>query len=111
MADYRKEIKKLKKHRERYRPAMAMILRLYRTAKPSEFPIELIDHEKVLTILELIDVGYLAEDAFIIRRRFNSIASLRYGGAHPFTEGGEMFFYGNQNFIAKIVDAIRRRRC
>lgn len=110
MVDYKKEIQKLKKHRKRYRPAMSMLLDLYNNAKPSELPVELIDSEKVLILLELIDVGYLDEDALIIRRRFNSIASLRYDGAYPFTDSGDMFFRNNRTIITKIIDTIRGRR-
>jgi hypothetical protein len=108
-ADYKKEIKKMKKHRKLYRPAMSMLLDLYNRMKPSDLPVELIDHKSVLTILELIDIGYLDENALIVKKRFGSVTGLRYDGAYPFTDSGDDFYLKNTGIINSIIDKIKNR--
>ncbi len=110
MADYRKEMKKLRKHRRLYRPAMSRVLDLYNRVTPSDLPIELIDDRDILTILELIDVGYLDEEALVAKHRFGSVTGLRYNGAYPFTEEGTAFYRAHRTFISTILDTLRGRQ-
>src|SRR4030043_431251 len=59
--NYKKELNKLRKHRKRYRPVMAMLMNLHNNSNVSDFPMELIDKKEILIILELLDIGYLNE--------------------------------------------------
>lgn len=101
--DYKKELKKIGRGRKRYRPVMSMLARMHEGWKPSDPPVELIDREDVLVILELIDVGYLDTDALIVRTRFENVVSLKYAGGYPFTEGGETFMRESRNLFRRIA--------
>ncbi len=112
--DYKKELKKLQKHRRSYYPAVARIMDLYHNAVSAELPVELINDRDALIILELIDVGYLDEDALVIRRRFDDIVGLLYTGGYPLTENGETFLQREgrtlKGRIRGLINALRSRR-
>jgi len=110
MVDYKKEIRKLKKHRRLYRPAMARMLDLYNSVKPAELPVELIDDGDILTILELIDVGYLDESALVATRRFGTVTGLSFQGGHPFTGSGKAFYFKDRTIVHRVIDTLRGRR-
>ncbi len=90
--DYTRELNKMKKHHRLYHPAMARMMELYREMKHTDPSAEISDFDEMIIILELIDIGYLDEDAFIVTRRFNDITGLMYNGRYPFTEAGENIF-------------------
>ncbi|MBN2160773.1 MAG: hypothetical protein JW807_15400 [Spirochaetes bacterium] len=106
--DYKKELKKIGKGRKRYRPVLTMLARMHERWLPSDEPVELINREDVLVILELIDIGYLDTDALIVRTRFEDVVSLKYTGGYPFTDGGDEFIRRNRNFFEKVADRFRR---
>jgi hypothetical protein len=107
--DYKKELKKMARSRRRYRPVMRRLLELGSGAAGTDFPMNLIDDRDVLVILELIDVGYLDENALRARRRFGEITALVYTGDYPFTEGGEYFYKGHgAAFMERIINTFRR---
>ncbi len=111
--DYKKEIKKLQKHRRGYYPAVTRLMDLYHAAAASDLPVELINDSDVLIILELIDVGYLDEDVLVIKRRYNDITGLLYTGGYPLTENGELFYQKERRTlkgrIANLVNRFRGR--
>ena len=88
---------------------MSMILNLYNHSKPADFPVELIDTKEILIMLELLDIGYLNENAMIIKRRFDDITSLKYTGKYPFTDGGDFFFQQNRGNIKRKINAVFRK--
>lgn len=90
--DYKHELKKMKKHRRLYHPAMKRMLALHRKMRDSSRNADISDFDEMIIVLELITVGYLDEDAFIISRRFGDITGLAYKGMYPFTEAGERMF-------------------
>lgn len=106
--NYKKELNKLRKHRKQYHPIMTMLMNLYNHSKPSDFPVELIDKKEILIILELLDIGYLDENAMIIKRRFDDITSLKYTGEYPFTDGGDFFFQQNRGNIKRMINIFRK---
>ncbi len=114
MMEYKKELKKLQKHRRRYYPAACRLMDLYHNAASSELPVELIDDSDALIILELIDVGYLDEDALVVKRRFDSITGLLYTGGYPLTDSGEVFYQRERRTlrgrIGALVNAFRSSR-
>ena len=107
--DYKRELNKMKKHRRLYHPALRRMMALYKGTSRPEFPVEISDFNEMIIILELIDVGYLDEEAFIITRRFGDITGLAYTGDYPFTESGESIYAagGPGSTLRAIFNAIR----
>jgi hypothetical protein len=103
--DYKKEIKALRKHRKSYYPALSRLMDLYDRWGPGDHPRELINDADALIFLELIDIGYLDENALIIKRRFDDIVGLVYGGDYPLTEGGEKFYKKERRTLTgRLID-------
>ncbi len=61
--NYRREMKKMRKHRKRYHPVMAGLMELY-TSRTIAFPVKITDIGKMAIILELLDIGYLDDRSF-----------------------------------------------
>ena len=110
--EYKKELKRLNRHRRGYYPAVSRLMDLYHGAY--DLPVELINDRDALILLELIDVGYLDEEALIIKRRFDDIVGLRYNGAYPLTESGERFYEKERRSLKGrlrgFLDLIRKGR-
>ncbi len=111
--DYKKEIRALQKHRRNYYPALSRLMDLHHHGGPGDLPKELINDVEALILLELIDIGYLDENALIIRRRFDDIVGLVYNGDYPLTESGEKFFDSERHTLkarlADLAGMLRRR--
>jgi len=86
--DYKKEMKKLMKRREAYYPAFEYLLDIYNRRGEFRFPVSIDSAEQVALVLELIDIGYLDKDAFIIKKTRNNVDALYYNGEYPLTEQG-----------------------
>ncbi|HPR38512.1 MAG TPA: hypothetical protein P5120_12880 [Spirochaetota bacterium] len=86
--DYKKEMKKLMKRREAYYPAFEYLLDIYNRRGEFRFPVSIDSAEQVALVLELIDIGYLDKDAFIIKKTRNNVDALYYNGGYPLTEQG-----------------------
>jgi hypothetical protein len=112
--DYKRELKKLQKRRRAYYPAVTRLMDLYHAPGSSVLPVELIHDRDALTILELIDVGYLDGDVLVIKRRFDDIVGLLYIGGYPLTESGEKFLRREgrtlKGRIRTLLDGFRKRR-
>ncbi|MBN2080104.1 MAG: hypothetical protein JW838_14140 [Spirochaetes bacterium] len=89
--DYAKELKRLGKRRKSYIPVLASILEMRNVTAAANLPLELIDRDDALTILELMDIDYLDPEAFTARRRFGDIVSLLYNGGPPLSDRGLAF--------------------
>ncbi len=112
--DYKKELKKLRKRRRAYYPAVTRLMDLYRASGSSALPVELIHDRDALTVLELIDVGYLDGDVLVVKRRFDDIVGLLYIGGYPLTESGEEFLRREGRTLAgrirTLLGRFRKRR-
>lgn len=86
LMDYKKEMKILEQGRERYFPVMAALMDMKPAGDGS--PVQIDDPGMMRIVLELLDIGYLDSDAFIISKKFNEIRGLYFRGGNPLTEKG-----------------------
>ena len=86
--DYKAEIKKMKENRKKYFPLIEMLLYVERTTEKDNLPLEMTDVSQIATVLELIDIGYIDKNSFIIKRDRRDITGLFYRGGYPLTEAG-----------------------
>lgn len=84
--DYKKEMRKLEEGRERYFPVIGQLLDMRNTEGSN--PLAIDNPEMMRIVLELIDIGYLDDDAFIIDKKFNEIRRLYFKGGHVLTKSG-----------------------
>jgi hypothetical protein len=85
----RKEIEKMKSHRAAYFPAMENLLQLHRDLPRNAFPIKFSEMDEMVTILELLDIGYLEKNSFNISESFGNVNSLSFTGSYPLSSAGE----------------------
>lgn len=90
--DYRLEMKKMKKRREAYFPVFDYLLGIYNRRGEFSFPVRIEDAERIALTLELIDIGYLEKESFIIKKSRDVITALYFNGAYPLTEQGLLAF-------------------
>jgi len=86
--NYKKEMKKLMKRREAYYPAFEYLLDVYNRRGEFNFPLRIDDAARIALVLELIDIGYLDKDAFIVKKTRNNIDAVYLNGGYPLTEQG-----------------------
>ena len=58
-----------------------------RTGK-KDLPIEMTGASQIALVMELMDIGYLNKDSFIINRNRRDITGLFYRGGNPLTQPG-----------------------
>lgn len=68
-----------------------MLLDMHHSLNDAESPVSITDYNDMLIILELMDIGYVDVNAFVIKRKFEDITGLVYKGKFPLTEKGELF--------------------
>jgi len=86
--NYKSEIKKMKEHRKTYFPLMEMLLYVERKTKKEDLPLEMTDVSQIALVMELIDIGYINKNSFIIQRERRDITGLFYNGDYPLTDAG-----------------------
>ena len=86
--DYKSEIKKMKENREKYFPLIEILLYVERKTNKEDLPIEMTDVNHIALVMELIDIGYVDRNSFIIKRNRRDITGLFYKGGFPLTEHG-----------------------
>ena len=86
--NYKSEIKKMKENREKYFPLMEILLYVERNTKQEDLPIEMTDVNQIALVIELIDIGYINKNSFIIKRDRRDITGLFYTGGYPLTDAG-----------------------
>ena len=91
--NYKNELKKYKKHRKKFFPVAAKLLDMHTSLHDDDFPVTIADTNVMLVMLELLDIGYLDPNAFIIKKKFESIAGLNYNGKYPLTKKGDVFLH------------------
>ncbi|MFC1669254.1 hypothetical protein ACFL20_02610 [Spirochaetota bacterium] len=98
--NYKDELRKISKHRERYFPVMLSLLRTHDNFTDNNSPVPISKAEEMAIILELIDIGYINIDAFIIKREFEDVTGIIYNGENPLTNEGYTVFRQRQ-FVKK----------
>ena len=86
--DYKSEINKMKGNRKKYFPLIELLLYVERKTNEEELPIEMTDVNHIALVLELIDIGYLDKNSFIINKNRRDIKGLFYKGGYPLTDAG-----------------------
>lgn len=97
-------MRKLEAGRERYFPVMAALMDMKMPGDGSPARIE--EPSMMRIVLELIDIGYLDQDAFVIKKKFSEIRGLYFRGGNPFTGKGWAEF--NRNYRIRR-NGMRRR--
>jgi len=101
--DYKKEMKRLEKGREKYFPVMDALMDM---KLPGDGPSQITDPEMMRVVLELLDIGYLDPDAFVVNKKFSEIRGLFFRGGNPITAEGWKEY--KRNYITKRT-GLRRR--
>lgn len=86
--NYKKEMKKMMQRREEYFPAFEFLLGLYNRRSEYTFPVLIEDVRLIALIIELMDIGYLDRDSFMVKKRGGDVDALYYNGGYPLTEKG-----------------------
>ncbi len=85
---YKAQMHDLKKNREQYFPLMEVLLYAENRIDKNDPPVEIRDISQIALIMELIDIGYLDKDTFIINKNRRDITGMFYKGDYPLTEAG-----------------------
>ncbi len=86
--DYKNEIKKMIKRRDEYFPLFDYLLGIYNNRGEYDFPLRIDGAARIALTLELIDIGYLDTESFIIKKNRGVIEALYFKGEYPLTEKG-----------------------
>ncbi len=86
--DYKSKINEMKNNREKYFPLIETLLYVEKKTDKSELPIEMTDPGQMALLMELIDLGYVDKNAFIINKNRRDITGLFYRGGYPLTSEG-----------------------
>lgn len=87
--NFRTELKKLQKHREKYYPVLCTLASLHSDAAAG--PLDLTNHADVILVLEMLDTEYLRHEAFVVRSRFGTISQVQLVGPDPLSVKGKEF--------------------
>jgi hypothetical protein len=101
--DYKKEMTAMKRHRTSYAPTLKAMERRYRGTPAENLPLNLTDEVDITVILELLDIGYLDPDAFVVTKKFGHIERVSYIGQDPLADRGRALLRDSE-----IVKARRR---
>jgi len=86
--NYKSKINEMKQNREKYFPLIEMLLYVERKTGKDDLPIEMTDISQIAVVMELIDLGYIDKEAFIIKKHRRDITGLFYNGGYPLTDAG-----------------------
>lgn len=85
---YKSMMNEMKENREKYFPLIETLLYVEKKTERKDLPIEMTDVSQIALVMELIDLGYLNRDAFIIKKSRKDITGLFYKGGYPLTNAG-----------------------
>lgn len=85
---YKSQMNELKDNRDKYFPLIELLLYVEKKTDPNELPIEMSDISQIALVMELIDIGYLNKDSFVIEKQRRDITGLFFNGGYPLTEAG-----------------------
>ena len=91
MTNYKKEINKMKKHRGKYPPAIQEVLSNHTDIQKTGVSAEISSSPNIFVILELIDIGMLAPEAFTVSMDRSSIKAVFQNKLYPLTSLGYNF--------------------
>ena len=86
--NYKSELKKMKENRKKYFPLIEVLLYVERNTKKDDLPLEMTDISQIALVMELIDIGYINKNSFIIKKDRSDIKGLFYNGGYPLTDAG-----------------------
>jgi hypothetical protein len=86
--NYKDELRKMKKHRDKYFPVMKNLLMLHDEIKENPGQYEFTDFNEMIIILELLDLGYLNKETFIVVKFLDDVTRILYNGRYPLTAAG-----------------------
>ena len=75
-------------HRQKYFPLIDSLLYVESKTPASELPLEMTGVDRIALLLELIDIGYINPDSFIIKKNRGDIKGLFYRGGGILTSEG-----------------------
>ncbi len=101
--DYKQEINRMKKHREKFLPALNEVLANHMDIRRSGTPAEISESPYIFIILELIDIEMLDPEAFVVTMQRSSIETVYQNGLYPLTAAGESFMQENFNAKKKML--------
>jgi len=90
---YKSKINELKVNREKYFPVIEMLLYAENSIDKENLPIGITDVSHIGTVMELIDLGYVNVDSFIINKHRRDITGLFYRGGYPLTDAGMKVYH------------------
>jgi hypothetical protein len=82
------KMKELKENREKYFPLIEMLLYIENKTEKKDLPIQMTDISQMALVMELIDIGYVDKNSFIIKKNRGDVTGLFYKGGYPLTEAG-----------------------
>ncbi len=85
---YKSEMNKLKENRKKYFPLMEMLLYVESKTEKRDLPAEMTDISQIAIIMELMDIGYINKEAFIINKHRQDVTGVFYSGGYPLTDAG-----------------------
>lgn len=85
---YKAKISELKANREKYFPLMEALLYVESKTDTKDLPIKMTDSPQIALLMELIDIGYVDKDSFVIDRNRSDITGVFYRGGYPLTGSG-----------------------
>lgn len=86
--DYKAKMNEYRDHREKYFPLIETLLYVESKTPPAELPLEMTNAGQMALLLELIDIGYINPDSFIIKKSRGDIKGLFYRGGEILTNEG-----------------------
>jgi len=67
---------------------MEMLLYVESKTERKDLPIEMTDINQMVIVMELMDIGYVNKEAFIIKKHRKDISGVFYKGGYPLTDAG-----------------------
>jgi len=86
--DYRQKMNEYRSHRNKYFPLIDALLHVESKTSASDLPLEIAGAGRIALLLELIDIGYVNPDSFIIKKNRGDIKGLFYRGGDILTREG-----------------------
>lgn len=85
---YKAKMNEYRVHREKFFPLIETLMYVESKIPVSELPLEMTDTSQMALVLELIDIGYINPDSFIVKKNRGDIKGLFYRGGSILTSEG-----------------------
>jgi hypothetical protein len=104
--NYKSKINEMKENRERYFPLIETLLYAESRTERRDLPLKITDVSQIALAMELMDIGYVNKEAFLIEKNRRDITGFFYIGGYPLTEAGVKVY--RQHLHDKRGKLIRR---